>query len=120
MYTATLALLFVACASATLGKAEESRGRMCRSQTHTAVCSPRSGLKGFSQSKFLIETESDMDAMYAGCTTILGNLEIICSGAADLLDLEALQSVTDITGYLVIQNCPLITTLNGLRSLQCA
>ena len=63
-----------------------------------------------------------MDALYAGCTRIMGSLDIVCAANAQpgniITDLEVFQFVTEITGYLHVEGCANLPSLYGFRALQ--
>lgn len=77
-------------------------------------CYPRPS----NRSSILLQTQTDMDNMYAGCTRIVGGLDVICSSTDVINNLEVLQTVTEITGYLHIEGCASLPNLVGLRNLQ--
>lgn len=77
-------------------------------------CYPRPS----NQTSIVLRTQTDMDNMYAGCTRIVGSLDVICASTDIINNLEVLATVTEITGYLHIEGCSTLPNLNGLRNLR--
>jgi hypothetical protein len=64
------------------------------------------------------EQIDNFQANYPGCTEIEGNLEIGEIGnPTDIADLQGLNVITSILGYLKIVSNPNLTSLNGLNNL---
>jgi len=57
------------------------------------------------------ETVAHLDAV-AGCVAINGHLHIDCRGLAGFTTLASLSTLTKITGALIIENCPSLTTFS--------
>lgn len=65
---------------------------------------------------FYFRTQTDLNNFYrnySSCTTVYG---IIIEGT-NIVDLTPLRNITSIRAYLIIRNCPLLSTLNGLGNL---
>lgn len=56
--------------------------------------------------------------MYAGCTRIMGGLDIVCASTDVINNLEVFNTVVEITGYLHVEGCAQLPSLSGLRNLK--
>eukprot|EP00049_Salpingoeca_infusionum_P020029 m.363424 g.363424 ORF g.363424 m.363424 type:complete len:348 (-) comp22464_c0_seq1:157-1200(-) len=85
------------------------------------VCKPSTGREfeiATTEKTFTIRTQDDVNDLIADCTTLDGNVDIVCDASSDITNLEVFQFVTTITGYLRVESCDELTTLRGFRSLQ--
>eukprot|EP00054_Salpingoeca_dolichothecata_P012087 m.67143 g.67143 ORF g.67143 m.67143 type:complete len:352 (+) comp19780_c0_seq4:42-1097(+) len=79
-------------------------------------------MHGFDNGVISITSQSDMDNLVADCSSIIGSINIRCGDALSesesIQDLQVFAFVTEISGYLRIQNCDYLTSLEGFASLQ--
>jgi len=70
------------------------------------------------RTSFLVQTQADVDALYAGCTRLIGSMDIVCSSSDVITSFDVFNMLEEITGYLHIEGCSQVASLYGFNNLR--